>query len=78
MPGYRRAYRTAKRLYPLAIAAYHRWDNLSDAEKERYKEQAKRIANQAATYAKDAASKTPLQKKQARGGAARDRRRRRP
>jgi hypothetical protein len=78
MPGYRRAYNTAKRLYPLAIAAYHRWDSLTDAEKERYKEQAKRIANQAATYAKDAASRTPLQKKQKRGGASRAPRRRRP
>lgn len=78
MPGYRRAYKTAKRLYPLAVAAYHRWDNLTDDEKERYKEQAKRIANQAATYAKDAASRTPLPKKSGRGGGTRPRRRRRP
>jgi hypothetical protein len=77
MPGYRRAYKTAKRLYPLAIAAFHRWDNLTDAEKERYKEQAKRIANQAATYAKDAAAKTPLPKKQGRSGGTRPSRRRR-
>ncbi|HET8672551.1 MAG TPA: hypothetical protein VFL87_02875 [Thermoleophilaceae bacterium] len=78
MPGYRRAYRTAKRLYPLAVAAYHRWDNLSDEEKERYKEQARRYANQAATYAKDAASRTPLPKKRGGGGGTRRRPRRRP
>lgn len=77
MPGYRRAYKTAKRLYPLAIAAYHRWDNLSDEEKDRYREQAKRIATQAATYAKDAASRTPLPKRQGRSGAGRSGRRRR-
>jgi hypothetical protein len=54
MPGYRRAYKTARRLYPLALAAYKRWDTLSDAEKERYKRQARQIADQALTYAKDA------------------------
>jgi hypothetical protein len=60
MPGYRRAYRTARRLYPLMLAAYHRWDELSDAEKERYKEQAKRISRQAYAYAREAAANTPL------------------
>src|SRR5207248_8915751 len=60
MPGYRRAYKTARRLYPLMVAAYHRWDDLSDAEKERYKEQAKRISRQAYAYARDAAANTPL------------------
>ncbi len=76
MPGYRRAYKTARRLYPLAIAAYHRWDNLTDAEKERYKEQAKRITRQAARYAKDAASRSPLQKKGQSARGTRGRRRR--
>ena len=72
MPGYRRAYKTAKRIYPLALAAYHRWDQLSEAEKERYKEQAKRYSKQALTYARDATSHAPLPK---RGGAARKKRR---
>jgi hypothetical protein len=60
MPGYRRAYKTAKRLYPLALAAYRRWDTLSDEEKERYKEQAKRYSRQAVAYARDAAANTSL------------------
>ena len=60
MPGYRRAFKTARKLYPLMLAAYHRWDDLSDAEKERYREQAKRISRQAYAYARDAAASTPL------------------
>jgi hypothetical protein len=60
MPGYRRAYKTAKRLYPLMLAAYRRWDTLSDEEKEQYKERARRISNQAIGYARDAAASTPL------------------
>jgi hypothetical protein len=69
MPGYRRAYKTARRLYPLMLAAYHRWDDLSDAEKERYKEQAKRISRQAYAYARDAAASTPLPGRGKGGGA---------
>ena len=48
MPGYRRAYKTARRLYPLMLAAYRRWDSLSDEEKQRYLEQAKRYSTLAA------------------------------
>ena len=59
MPGYRRAYRTARRLYPLALEAWRRWDKLSDAEKDRYKRQAKQYVSQAATLARDAASRAP-------------------
>lgn len=33
-----RVARTARRVAPLALEAYRRWDRLSDAEKERYKE----------------------------------------
>jgi hypothetical protein len=66
MPGYRRAYWTARRLYPLVLVAYRRWDQLSDAEKERYKRQARRYAAQAAGYAREAASRTPLPRR--RGG----------
>ena len=58
-PAYRRAYRAARRLYPLAREAYRRWDKLSDAEKERYKQQAKKYATQAGTLAREAASRTP-------------------
>ena len=59
MPGYRRAYRTAKRLYPLMLAAYHRWESLSEEEKERYKERARHYSRQTASYARDAASRVP-------------------
>jgi hypothetical protein len=74
MPGYRRAYKTARRVYPLVLEAYRRWDKLSDDEKERYKRQAKLYAGQAAgyagqaaIYARDAASRAPLPKRP-RGG----------
>lgn len=63
MAGYRRAYRTARRLYPLMIAAYHRWDSLSDAEKERYKERALHYSHQTVTYARVAASRVPRRKR---------------
>jgi hypothetical protein len=52
----RRAWRAAKRLYPLALAAYRQWDRLSPQDKERYKRQAKRYAEQSATYARRAVS----------------------
>jgi hypothetical protein len=63
MPGYRRAYRTVKVVYPLVIAAYRRWDQLSDEEKERYREQAKHYSKQAYSYARGAAAKNPLPKR---------------
>jgi hypothetical protein len=59
MPGYRRAYKTARRIWPLMLAGWRRWDNLADHEKERYKQQAKRYATQAAAYARVAASHAP-------------------
>lgn len=37
MPGYRRAFRYARRLYPLALAAWRRWERLPDHERERYR-----------------------------------------
>jgi hypothetical protein len=73
MPGYRRAYRTARRLYPLMLEAWRRWDRLSDAEKERYKQQAKGYATEAARLARDAASRAPRRA----GGSTSARRRRR-
>ncbi len=63
MPGYRRAYRTAKKIYPLMLMAYRRWDSLSDAEKQRYLAQAKRYSRQATTYARQAASRAPRRKR---------------
>jgi hypothetical protein len=39
-----RAARLARRAYPLAVAAYNRWQALSDEEKERYKQRARAVA----------------------------------
>lgn len=60
MPGYRRAYRTVRRLWPLALAAKKRWDDLEEHEKEVYRERARKYAAVAAGYARDAASRTPF------------------
>jgi hypothetical protein len=40
------AVRGAKRLAPVAMEAYRRWDRLSPAEKERHKERARTIVRQ--------------------------------
>jgi hypothetical protein len=58
MPGYMRAYKTAKKLYPLMLMAYRRWDTLSDEEKQRYIDQAKRYTRTASSYARQAAART--------------------
>ncbi|HEX6459467.1 MAG TPA: hypothetical protein VF032_11170 [Thermoleophilaceae bacterium] len=63
MPGYRRAYRTARKLYPLMLMAYRRWDSMSQEEKQRYIDQAKRYSRQASTYARQAASRAPRRKR---------------
>jgi hypothetical protein len=74
MPGYRRAYRTARRLWPLALAAKHRWDSLEEHEREMYKERARKYAAVAGAYARDAASRTPFPRS---GGGGKKRGRRR-
>jgi len=66
MPGYRRAYKTAKRIYPLMLMAYRRWDSLSDEEKQRYIEQAKQYSRQASSYARQAAARTARTKRKKR------------
>ena len=63
MPGYRRAYKTARRLYPLMLAAYKRWDSLSAEEKQRYIDQAKQYSRQASSYARQAAARTARNKR---------------
>jgi hypothetical protein len=66
MPGYRRAYKTAKRIYPLMLMAYRRWDSLSDEEKQRYIAQAKQYSRQASSYARQAAARTARTKRKKR------------
>jgi hypothetical protein len=55
----RRAVRAARRLTPLVIAGYRRWENLSPKEKERYKRQALRYAEQSRDYARVVIAKVP-------------------
>ena len=66
----RRAARMARRLYPLALAAYRRWDRLSPQEKERYKRQARQYAEQSAHYARLAVSEL-TKRSPAKGGRRR-------
>jgi hypothetical protein len=81
MPGYRRAYRGAKRLVPLVLAAKRHWDNLEEHEKEQYRERARKYAAVAGTYAREAKERAPFprsggaRKKPARGA---DRKKRGP
>jgi hypothetical protein len=63
MPGYRRAYKTARKLYPLMLMAYRRWDSLTEDEKQHYIEQAKRYSRQASAYARQAAARAPKRRK---------------
>ena len=62
----RRTVRAAKRIYPLVLVAYRRWEQLSPKEKEKYKRQARRyaeqgvgVAKQGAGYARQAIAKVP-------------------
>jgi hypothetical protein len=64
----RRAVRVAKRLYPLALAAYRQWDRLSPQEKERYKRQARQYAEQSAGYARKAVTQLVDRVPPGRGG----------
>jgi hypothetical protein len=64
-----RALRTARRLYPLAVAAYRRWDAMSDEEKERYKQRARHFAERGRQFGQDAYARA-----RKRGGDSRKRR----
>ena len=59
-----RAARVAKRVYPLAVAAYERWNALTDEEKERYKQRARAVAQRGQEIGKDALARA----QKARGG----------
>lgn len=49
-----RAARTARRLYPFALAAYERWQALSDEDKERFKMRARVVAERGQQIGRDA------------------------
>jgi TRAP-type C4-dicarboxylate transport system substrate-binding protein len=44
MAGLPRAARTARRLWPVALALYRRWDSLPPEQKERYRRMARENA----------------------------------
>jgi hypothetical protein len=65
MAGFGSAARTARRLWPVAIALYRRWDRLPPEQKERYRrlaqENAQRggqLARGGATRSRDAAARS--------------------
>ena len=49
-----RAARAARRLYPVAIAAYERWQSLTPEQKERYKKRARGYAERGRRAAEQA------------------------
>jgi hypothetical protein len=53
----RRAARYARRAWPLVMAAYRRWDQLTPAEKERYRQRARDTVERGRTVYKDRAPK---------------------
>ena len=57
--------RTARRVYPILLAAYRRWDSLSPEDKERYRKLARRYAESV----RDAVQQTgPGQRRRRRSG----------
>jgi hypothetical protein len=51
MPGARVAWKYGRRLYPLAIAAWRRWDQMPQHEKDRYRAMAGEYAKRGRTAA---------------------------
>lgn len=49
-----RAARAARRVYPLLLMAYERWQSLSPEEKERYRAMARRYAERGRSAAEQA------------------------
>ena len=52
-----RAIRTARRLAPIAAEVYRRWNNLSPAEKERYKQRALGYAQRGQAIGREAVAR---------------------
>lgn len=61
-----RAVRAARRLAPLAAEAYRRWNNLSPAEKERYKQRARAVAARGQAIGRDAIARAEQRRKKRR------------
>jgi hypothetical protein len=49
----RRAARYARRVWPFVVMAYRRWDALTDEEKERYRQTARRTVERGRTAYRD-------------------------
>jgi hypothetical protein len=58
-----RAVRMARRYYPVAMAAYRRWQSLSPEEKERYKERARGYAERGQRIGRDAYTRAQQQRR---------------
>jgi hypothetical protein len=57
MPGFRQAYKLAKRMTPVAVEAYRRWDRMSPEEKERHRKRAMAAAARARDVARVSAER---------------------
>ena len=57
-----RVARTARRVAPLAAEAYRRWNALSPAEKERYKQQARTYARRGQDIGREALKRAEAQR----------------
>ena len=66
--GLRGAARMARRLYPLAIAAYRRWQSLTPEEKERYRRAARQYAERGRSAAERGREVARRARERRRGG----------
>jgi hypothetical protein len=69
-----KAARTVRRVTPIAIEAYRRWNALSDEERERYKQRARVYAQRGQDIVREAIRLAEQQR--LRGGGGRGKRRR--
>ena len=61
--GGMRVVKVARRAAPIAIEAYRRWNALSPAEKERYKQRARAVAARGQTIGREALARAEEQRK---------------
>ena len=61
--GGMRVVKVARRAAPIAIEAYRRWNALSPAEKERYKQRARAVAARGQAIGREALARAEEQRK---------------
>lgn len=69
-----KAFKTARRVAPLAAEAYRRWNQLSDEEKERYKARARMYAQRGQDIGREAIRLAEEQRRRRGGGGGGKRR----